>query len=130
MEYTEPIDVPDAQWRASALEQEMARIEQQLADPKRKFERASGRPLSDQDYQAWRAKADDALYHKKLELGYLTAWLQRKGILTSKSEPVKELLIAVETAVPVLSATVGHSHHPAIKRLLEAFGLVTGTHQS
>ena len=122
--FEEPIDVPDAQWRLSVLEEELGRIEQQLADPRRRTDRASGRPLAEDDYQAWRAKADDALYHKRRELGYLQAWLQRKGVVGPES--TKELIIAMENAVPVLQNMDYHSHHPAIERLLEAFAFITG----
>lgn len=123
-EYIEPIDVPDAQWKASTLEQEIDRIEQQLADPKRKFERGSGRALSEVDYQSWKFKADEALYHKKLELGFLTAWLQRKGVIDQ--EPARELMIAMENAIPVLLSSGQITHHPAIERLLTVFEFITG----
>lgn len=122
--FEEPIDVPDAQWRVSVLEEELARIEQQLADPRRKTDRASGRPLAEADYQAWRAKADDALYHKRRELGYLQAWLQRKGVVAQDSS--KELVIAVEEAIPILHGLGSLVESPTIKRLFEVFGMITG----
>jgi hypothetical protein len=123
--FEEPIDVPDAQWRVSVLEEELGRIELQLADPRRKTDRASGRPLADDDYQAWRAKADDALYHNRRELGYLQAWLQRKGVVAA--EPMKELVIATEDAVPwLLGMFTPLSKYPPIERLLEVFAFITG----
>lgn len=113
--FQEPLDSPDAQWRVDVLQEEIARIESQLADPRRKTDRASGRPLAEADYQAWTAKAQDALYHKRRELGYLNAWLERRA-------PKLELLTALEEAMPLLS---GLGAGP-IKKLLEVFGMITG----
>ena len=123
--FEEPIDVPDAQWRVSVLEEEIARIDQQLVDPRRKTDRASGRPLAEADYQAWRAKADDALYHKRREMGYLQAWLQRKGVVGP--ELAKELIIAVEESVPIIHGLGSLVESPVIKRLLDVFGMITGS---
>ena len=121
----ENIDIPDAQWRFSVLEDEIKRIEDQLADPRRKTDRASGRQLSEVDYTGWRAKADDAMYHKKRELGYLNAWLERKG--APRVDMRDELVLAVEETVPILTNLGGSiSESPVVKRLFEVFGMITG----
>ena len=124
MDFKEPIDEPDAIWRSGVLEDEIKRIESQLADPRRKTDRASGAQLSDDKYQGWRAKADDALYHKRTELGYLQAWLQRKG--ASRPEPTEELVLAIEDVIPILENTDDLLRNPAVQRLRDAFAFITG----
>ena len=121
--YEEPIDIHDAEWRATTLQSEIERITDQLegADGTEPF---SGRPLSVKDYGVWKARARDALYHKRMELGYLTAWIRRKTGVGGKND----LLNAVELAMPLVLATLPPAAYPVIENLADAFGLVTGSH--
>lgn len=130
--FAEPFDVPDAEWRLGVLLEEVERIQVQLDDPSRKSERESGRPLSAIDYNAWRKRASDAMYHKKNEAGYIRAWLQREGItlpdeIDSNDVLVQELLDATEEAVPTIYQLTPPSLHPTVDRMLKAFGMITGS---
>lgn len=122
--FQEPIDVPDAEWRVNVLTEEIARIESQLGDPRRKTDRASGRLLADDDYQGWRSKAEDAMYHKRRELGYLRAWLQRKE--PQREAVAEDLVLAVQDTIPILRGLGSIVESPAIKRLFDVFGMITG----
>jgi len=122
--YDEPIDIHDAEWRATTLQDEIERIEEQIGSDESKKERASGRPLSIKDYEDWKARAQDALYHKRMELGYVTAWIRRKTGVGGKND----LLNAVELAMPVILHIMPVRNYPVIENLADAFGMVTGSH--
>lgn len=121
--YSEPIDIHDAEWRASTLQTEIERIEGQLESAEG-TEPSSGRPMSVKDYDDWKSRARDALYHKRMELGYVTAWIRRKTGVGGKND----LLNAVELAMPLILHTMPPENYPVIENMADAFGLVTGSH--
>lgn len=125
--FVEPNDVPDAEWRIAVLEEEVARIEDQLADESRKLDRETGEPLHELEYAAWRARAQDAMYHKKNEVGFLRAWLRRHQ--AHRIEPESKLMVALEQAMPTISM-VAHmtGGFPQLKPLVETYGMVTGSY--
>jgi hypothetical protein len=121
-EISEPIDIHDAEWRASVLEQEVERIDEQLSlDPSEIHNKVTHQPMTDNEYIIWSKRAKDALYHKRSELAYLKAWIKRH--MNEKSS----LQDALALAMPLIIGALPPQEYHAIKNLIEISGLATGT---
>lgn len=123
-ELQEPIDVHDAEWRATVLAEEIERIEAQLADERPRRNKVTNETLTDDEYRIWRKRAEDALYHKKAEASYLDAWMKR---FSSETKGIYE---ALGEAVPIIVRNLPPNDYPAIQKLLKAAGMYTGTYNA
>src|SRR3990172_6700655 len=125
-DFNDPIDVPDAEARLSNLNLEVQRIQDQLDDEGRKIS------MSLADYAIWRARADQAMYHKKREMANVRAYLRRHGAMTMPQSIIAmgELLLAVERAMPTILHALPPASNPVIRDLAETFGSITGSYGS